>query len=315
MRAIAILKFGGPENLKPMALPCPQPARGEVLIRVVSAGVNRVDSLIRSGALDEQFPHRFPLIPGWDVAGVVEAFGDGTGRFRKGDRVWACARKPTAQWGTYAEYVSIPEDWAALMPAKLLFEEAASVPLAALAAMQCLTAEPAVGSGQTVLVHAAAGGVGHFAVQIAKQRGARVLGTGSTDSQSFILGLGADVGIDYSTTEVAETVGRHCPDGVDLVVDLVGGETLAASYALVKRGGRLVSLADEPDGAAAAKQGITAHSLFVDPSGDQLEQIAEMFDAQQLQTRVQKIYPLNKAAEAHRVVEEGHVKGKLVLNL
>ena len=115
MRAIAILKFGGPENLIPMALPCPEPARGEVLIRVVSAGVNRVDSLIRSGALDEQFPHRFPLIPGWDVAGVVEAFGDGTGRFRKGDRVWACARKPTAQWGTYAEYVSIPEDWAALV--------------------------------------------------------------------------------------------------------------------------------------------------------------------------------------------------------
>ena len=115
--------------------------------------------------------------------------------------------------------------------------------------------------------------------------------------------------------DLPEIVGRHCPEGVDLVVDLVGGETLASSYALVKRGGRLVSLTAEPDGAVAAERGISAHSQFVEPSGDQLEQIARMFDAQQLQTRVQKIYPLNKAAEAHRVVEQGHVKGKLVLNL
>jgi len=315
MKAMAILEFGGPERLRPMGLPRPEPARGELLIRVVSAGVNPVDCLIRSGALNEHIPHKFPLVPGWDLAGVVEEFGDGAGRFRKGDRVWACARKATAQWGTYAEYVTVAEDAVATMPAKLLFEEAASVPLAALAALQCLSDGPGLQAGQTTLIHAAAGGVGHFAVQLAKRRGARVIGTGSTASQPFILGLGADVGIDYNTMNVPEAVARHCPDGVDLVVDLVGGETLATSYELVREGGRLVSLAAEPDSRAAEDRGITAGSRFVEPSGDQLEEIARMFDRSELETRVQKIYPLNKAAEAHLAIDEGHVKGKLVLNL
>ena len=133
MRAIAIRQFGDPESLKPMALPRPRPAKGEVLIRVVSAGVTPVDCMIRAGRLQQHFRHHFPLILGWDVAGVVEEFGDGAGRFRRGDRVWACARKPTAQWGCYAEYVSVSEDHLSQMPAKLLFEEAASVPLALLA--------------------------------------------------------------------------------------------------------------------------------------------------------------------------------------
>ena len=132
MRAIAIDEFGGPEKLRQMALPRPRPEKGEVLIRVVSAGVNPVDCEIREGKLRDTFKHRFPLIPGWDVAGVVEEFGEGASRFRKGDRVWAYARKPTVQGGCYAEYVSIPEKSVALMPAKLLFEEAAAVPLAAL---------------------------------------------------------------------------------------------------------------------------------------------------------------------------------------
>jgi NADPH2:quinone reductase len=313
MRAMAILEFGGPENLKPMGLPRPQPAKGELLIRVVSAGVNPVDCMIRSGKLAEHLPHNFPLVPGWDAAGVVEE--GGTGRFRKGDRVWACVRKPTAQWGSYCEHVSVPEEQVAGMPAKLLFEEAASVPLAALAAQQCLSVGDGLQAGETLLIHAAAGGVGHFAVQLAKLRGARVLGTGSTGSQSFILGLGADVGIDYSTSDLREVVRRHCPEGVDMVLDLVGGETLAASYAMVRQGGRLVSLADEPDATAVEAHGIHACSQFVEPSGEQLEKIAQLFDAQRLETRVQKIYPLNKAAEAHRTLEEGHVKGKLVLNL
>jgi NADPH:quinone reductase-like Zn-dependent oxidoreductase len=316
MRAMAIEGFGEPDSLRQMALPRPQPAKGEIQIRVVSAGVNPVDCLIRAGKLRDQFPHDFPLVPGWDVAGVVEEFGEGsTGRFRKGDRVWACARKPTAQWGTYAEYVNVHVDAMALMPTRLLFEEAASVPLAALAAWQCLFAEPALAPEQTVLVHAAAGGVGHFAVQIAKHFGARVVGTGSGSSQPFILGLGAEAGVDYDKEDFREALRRHCPDGADLVLDLVGGEALAHSYEVVKTGGRLVSLAEEPDAAIAASRDITAHSQFVEPSGDQLEQIARLFDDGAVKTHVQKIYPLAKAAEAHRVLEDGHVKGKLVLNL
>jgi len=315
MRAMAILEFGGPDKLRPTALPRPEPQKGEVLVRVVSAGVNPVDCMIRAGELSEHIEHRFPLVPGWDLAGVVEDFGPGAGRFRKGDRVWACARKPMAQWGTYAEYVCVAEDALATMPTKLLFEEAASVPLAALAAWQCLFAEPAVAEGQTVLVHAAAGGVGHFAVQLAKHHGARVIGTGSAENQSFILGLGAQIGIDYTREDFREAVRRHCPDGVDLLLDLRGGETLAASYEIVKSGGRLVSLAAEPDPDAAASRGISACSRFVEPNGDQLESIARLFDRQVVKTHVQKIYPLNKAAEAHELLEQGHVKGKLVLNL
>ncbi|MHC4428545.1 MAG: NADP-dependent oxidoreductase [Planctomycetota bacterium] len=312
---MAILEFGGPDKLRPLALPQPEPSKGEILIRVVSAGVNPVDCMIRAGKLSDHFPHGFPLIPGWDVAGVVEAFGPGAGRFRKGDRVWACARKPTAQWGTYAEYVSVAEDSISLMPAKLLFEEAASVPLAALAAHQCLFAGQSLEPDQTVLVHAAAGGVGHFAVQLAKHHGARVIGTGSSASQSIILGFGAEAGVDYTKEDFREAVRRHWPEGVDLVIDLRGGETLAHSYELVKKGGRLVSLAEEPDSGAAADRGITAHSQFVEPDGDQLEAIARLFDRQAVKTHVQKIYPLAKAPEAHAALEDGHVKGKLVLNL
>ncbi len=315
MRAIAIRQFGAPESLKPLALPRPRPAKGEVLIRVVSAGVNPVDCMIRSGRLQQHLQHHFPLIPGWDVAGVVEEFGDGAGRFRRGDRVWACARKPTAQWGCYAEYVSVSEDHVSQMPAKLLFEEAASVPLALLAAQQCLFGRPGLEQGRTVLIHAAAGGVGHFAVQLAKSHGAQVIGTGSSGSQSFILGLGADVGIDYTREDFREALKRHCPEGADVVLDLVGGETLARSYEVVKRGGRLVSLVDEPDEGAAEGLGITAHSQFVEPGGDQLDRFARVFDQQQLRTRVQKIYPLAKAAEAHAALETRHVQGKLVLNL
>jgi NADPH2:quinone reductase len=311
---MAVLEFGGPENLRPLGLPRPEPGPGELLIRVVSAGVSPVDCMIRGGRLREHLPHGFPLIPGWDVAGVVEDFGDGAGRFRKGDRVWACARKPVVQWGCYAEYVSVREESVAAMPTKLLFEEAAAVPLAALAAWQCLAPEPEL-AGRSVLVHGAAGGVGHFAVQLARRAGARVLATGAADSQSFLLGLGAHVGIDHAREDVADAVRRHCPEGVDLVLDLVGGATLAASYAIVRPAGRLVSLADEPDAQAAARHGIAARSQFVEPNGEQLEQIARRFDNRELTTHVQKIYPLNKAADAHRAVEAGHVKGKLVLNL
>jgi NADPH:quinone reductase-like Zn-dependent oxidoreductase len=315
MRVMAIEGFGGPDALRQMALPQPAPARGEIQIRTVSAGVNPVDCMIRAGQLKDQFPHEFPLVPGWDVAGVVESFGEGAGRFRKGDRVWACARKPEAHLGTYAEYVSVAEDSMALMPSGLLFEEAASVPLAALAAWQCLFAEPPVASGSTVLVHAAAGGTGHFAVQFARHHGARVVGTASAANHSFVLGLGAEACIDYSTEDFREGLRRLRFDTVDLAIDLVGGDTLARSYEVVRRGGRLVSLAEEPDAGAAKDLGITVHSQYVEPRGELLERIARLFDAGAIKTQVQKIYPLAKAAEAHRVLEQRHVRGKLVLNL
>lgn len=315
MRAIGIEEFGEADKLRPMSFPRPKPGPGEVLVHVVSAGVNPLDCRIRAGELRDKLDCRLPMIPGWDVAGSVEELGPGASRFRKGDRVWAFAGKPTVQWGTYAEYVSTPESSLAAMPAKLLFEEAAAVPVAALAAYQALFGGPGAGSGQSVLIHGAGGGVGHFAVQLAKNAGATVLATGSSAKQPFLLAMGADVGIDHTREDFAVAARRAQPDGVDLVVDLVGGETLERSYELLREGGRVVSLVQEPDRAATQARGAAAHMLFVEPDGERLAQLARLFDERRLKTHVQKIYPLAKAGDAHRALEEGHVQGKLVLNL
>jgi NADPH2:quinone reductase len=298
-----------------MDLPRPRPEKGEILIRVVAAGVNPVDWKIREGYLQELMPHAFPLIPGWDVAGVVEEHGEGASRFRRGDRVWAYARKPTVQWGCYAEYVTIREEDVALMPARLLFEEAASIPLAALTAYQVLFGSPGVGPGSKVLVHAAGGGVGHFAVQLAANAGAEVVGTSGSANQAFVLEMGAGGSIDYTKEDFAQAARRLCAEGFDLVLDAVGGETLARSFELVKPGGRLVSIVEEPDGDMGSEHGISLDFIFVEPSAEQLGVLARLVDQRELTTNVQKIYSLSEAAEAHEVSAAGHVRGKLVLNL
>lgn len=315
MRVICIHDFGGPERLHLDDLPRPRPSQGELLIRVVAAGVNPVDGKIREGWLAEVLPHEFPLVPGWDAAGVVEELGDGATRFRKGDRVWAFAKKPVVRWGCYAEFVAVSERDVAPMPRKLLYEEAAGVPAAALTAMQCLFGRPGIGPGSSVLVHAAAGGVGHFAVQLARNAGAQVWGTAGTANQAFVMELGASGAIDYTREPIAEAAERLCPGGFDLVLDGVGGETLAGSYALVKPGGRLVSIVDAPDEAMGRERGIGVEFVVVEPDGEQLAMLTDLVDRKLLRAHVQKIYPLAKAAEAQKTVAEGHVRGKLVLNL
>src|SRR5512143_1912250 len=189
MRAVAFQAFGGPETLAVMDLPRPKPAPGEILIRAVAAGVNPVDWKMREGGLS-RLPHAFPIIPGWDVAGVVDELGEGCHRFRKGDRVFAYARKPYLHWGTYAECVAVPEKDAAPMPANLLFEEAAGIPCAALTAHQALT-RAGLGSGATLLVLNGSGVVGHFALQLARIAGARSMATAGPRNQEFVLGQGA----------------------------------------------------------------------------------------------------------------------------
>lgn len=315
MRAIAIQEFGGVDKLELIDLPRPRPAKGEVLIRVVAAGVNPVDALIRAGKLARSMPHNFPLIPGWDAAGVVEEFGEGASGFRKGDRVWACAQKPVVQWGTYADYVSVPESGVAMMPSKLLFEEASAIPCAALTAYQCLFSEPGIGSGSSVLIHAAAGGVGHFAVQLARHAGARVLGTGSTANQEFILRQGATVAIDYTKEDFAEVARRHHPEGLDLVIDCIGGDVQTKSLGILKPGGHLVSLVSRSMATAAAERDSRVHPLEVVPRSDQLNLLSQMVDHKRLVPHVHKIYALRDAADAHSAIEAGHVRGKLVLNL
>lgn len=313
MRAIAIERFGGPETLTLMDVPTPEPAAGEVLIRIVASGINPVDWKIREGMLQKALPHRFPLIPGWEAAGVVEAEGGGTSRFRRGDAVFAYTRKPEVHGGTYAQYVVVPESYVAPMPKSLLFYEAATVPLAGLTAYQALFRHKDVVDGATVLVHAAAGGVGLFGVQLAKGAGARVIGTAGPQNQDFLRELGVDHAIDYTAGDFREAVRAICPGGVDVVFDCVGGDTLKRSFDVVKEGGRIVSIVDTPSAEEAARRGVRAHYHFVEPNGQELGDLGDRIDQGQVRTYVSAVFPLAAAAEAQEKNRERHTRGKVAL--
>lgn len=313
MRAMVIDDFGGPERLHLAELPDPRPAPGEVLIRVIFAGVNPVDWKIREGMLAGRFPHHFPLIPGWDAAGTVAAAGAGVDGFAVGDRVFAYCRKPEVQWGTYAEYVVVPADAVAPMPRTLGFAEAATIPLAGLTAWQSLFEAANLKKEQWVLVHAGAGGVGSLAVQFAKHIGARVLATASAANHAYVRGLGADDVIDYTRTDVVAAVRERVPDGVDVVYATVGGDVLRDSYRAVRRGGFVVSIVDQPLQEEAARAGAEHAYVFVEPNGRQLQQISEWIDAGEVRAPEVTEMPLADAAKAQELNRAGHVRGKIVL--
>lgn len=313
MKAIAIQSFGGPERLAIMEIAQPRPAAGEILIRTVAAGVNPVDWKLREGSL-ATLPHAFPLIPGWDVAGVVDELGEGCHRFRKGERVFAYARKPFLQWGTYAECVVVPERHAAAMPANLLFEEAAAVPCAALTAHQAL-ARAGISRGATLLVLNGSGGVGHFALQLAKIAGARAIATTGPRNQEFVLNQGAEAAIDHTRDELVAAVKARFPDGVDIVLDAIGGDPLAHALDAVKPGGVVVSVAGQLDPSAVAARGARFERISSEPSGEQLELFAAHAKRKTLRPHVQTIVPLERAADAQNESRAGHVRGKLVLAL
>jgi NADPH2:quinone reductase len=314
MKAVAIHAFGGPEVLAVTDLPRPKTERGEVLVRTLAAGVNPVDWKVREGRLSPRVIHGFPLIPGWDVAGVVEELGEGCQRFRKGDRVFAYARKPLIQWGTYAEYVAIPERHVALMPTSLLFEEAAAIPCAALTAQQALV-RSGVAAGAVLLVLNGSGGVGHFALQLAKIAGAHAIATAGGRNQEFVMSQGAEAAIDYTRDDLAAAVAARFPNGVDVVLDAVGGEPLAAALAVVKPGGVIVSVVDTLDPEAATARGVRFERISSVPSGEQLAVFAAHAGRKTLRPHVQTIFPLAQAAQAQEESRAGHVRGKLVLAL
>jgi len=312
MKAIAIMDFGGRNRLQLMELPRPEAGAGEVLIKVHAAGVNPVDWKIREGLLRTRLPHQFPVILGWDAAGVVETGGK---KFRPGDEVYAYCRKPIVQHGAYADYIAVPESSVALKPRKFSFLEAAAVPLAALTAYQALFDAAGLKRGQTVLIHAAAGGVGGFAVQLAKERGARVLATASAAKHDYVRGLGADEVVDYQGVDFRKAIRKLCPDGVDVVFDTVGGAVQTRSAEVVKRGGVLVSILAFADTAAIEKRGVRPEYVFVCPNGKQLAKLTELAEAGRLRTRVEQVFPLKDAAKAHALIEAGHSTGKIVLRI
>ena len=308
MKAVRIHSYGGPEVLLYEDVPKPEAAAGELLIRVYAAGVNPLDWKVRAGHAREWLQYRLPLTPGWDVSGVVEAVGAEVADFNTGDAVYCLL--DLKRGGAHAEYVAAPARDMARKPKSLDHVQAAAVPLAALTAWQSLFDLAKLSSGQSVLVHAAAGGVGHYAVQLAKWKGARVIGTASGRNVDFVRGLGADEVIDYRTTRFEDAVGN-----VDVVFDTMGGDIQERSWRVVKRGGVLVATLGISSPGVAAECGVRGEGVLVHPDAGQLARIAELADAGHLKPAIHAVFPLAEAAKAHELSQTGHVRGKIVLKL
>jgi NADPH:quinone reductase-like Zn-dependent oxidoreductase len=308
MKAIVVQKYGGPEVLKYEDAPRPEPKEDQILVRVIAAAVNPVDGMIRSGKFANYFHTTFPLIPGYDISGVVEKTGPKITKFKAGDPVYAYIG--LKEGGGYAEYAVATEKEAAPKPKSLTFEEAAAVPLAAETAWQALIDTAKLSAGQTVLIHGGSGGVGSFAIQIAKARGARVIATASTPNQDLLKQLGADVAVDYTKTKF-EDVAKD----VDVVLDSVGKDTLSRSYGVVKKGGFIVSLVAQPDQVELDKREIRGASLDVKPDADELAKVTKLIEAKKIKPVVSQVLPLSEAAKAQEQAATGHTRGKIVLKV
>lgn len=308
MHAILVERFGGPEVLQVASVEEPTPGPGEVLVRVAAAGVNPVDWKVRAGAAGERFG-RPPYVPGWDVAGVVEATGDGVSAFAAGDEVFGMPRFPKPA-GCYAEYVSAPAGQLAAAPAGMDRAAAAGLPLAGLTALQVLDLA-GVTKGQRVLVHAAAGGVGHLTVQLAKARGAQVIGTARADGHPFLHELGVDQAVDYTTVAFEQAV-----EEVDVVVNPVGGDYGRRSLLLLRPGGVLAMIVGGGDRgltAAAEAAGVRLVRHLVRPDGRGLARLAELAGGGGLRVVVEHLLPLEQASRAHELGERDRTRGKIVL--
>jgi NADPH:quinone reductase-like Zn-dependent oxidoreductase len=303
MKAIVLHQSGGPEVLKYEDAPRPQPKDDEILIRVMAAGVNPVDVFIREGR-----GNQFPLIPGMDVAGVVEQAGNKVTKFKRGDAVYAYLS--FEEQGGYAEFAVTKQDHAALKPKSIDFEHAAAVPLAATTAWQALTEKAGLRAGQTVLIHGGSGGVGTFAVQIAKARGAKVIATASTANQDLLKQLGVDQPIDYTTTKFEDVV-----KDVDVVLNAVRGDTLARSYGVVKKGGIIVSITGPPDPTELEKHGIRGTGLSAHPDAKVLEELAKLIDSGKITPIVSAVMSLVDVAKAQQQIASRHTRGKIVLKV
>jgi NADPH:quinone reductase-like Zn-dependent oxidoreductase len=308
MKAIRIHTYGGPEVLKYEDASRPQAGEGEVLIRVHAAGVNPVDSAIRGGLVKEIFPVSLPWIPGSDVSGVIEEVGPNVTRFKKGDEVFALLNP--AKGGTYAEYVVVNEWELALKPKSLHHIRAAAVPVAAVTAWNALFETAQLQSGQRVLIHGGAGGVGHFAVQLAKWKGAHVIATASARNHELISELGADEVIDYHAQKF-ENVARE----IDIVLDTIGSDTQEHSWKVLKQGGILVSVVQPPSEEKAKAAGARGAMVQSRPDGAKLAEIAKIIDSGNLAPVIDRILPLSEARRAQELSQSGHTRGKIVLRV
>ncbi|HEX6480339.1 MAG TPA: NADP-dependent oxidoreductase [Ktedonobacteraceae bacterium] len=302
MRAIQVHRYGGPEQLKLEEKPRPEPSSGEVLLRVYAAGVNPIDWKIRQGLMKDVQPVTFPYTPGIEVAGVVEDVGPDVTALKRGQAVLG-----QTSAGAYAEYITIPGEALALKPQTLSFAEAATVPVGATTAWRALFDHGGLTAGQRVLIVGAAGGVGVFAVQLAKWKGAQVIGTASTANVEFVRSLGADTVVDYTVAPV-ERVAQE----MDLVLDGVGAETLSSSLATLRRGGTLISIAGPPPQVEAQARGVRA-MMSRGATRAPLQMVTQLIDEGYLKVMVGKTFPLRDVQLAHEYSQRGHGRGRIVL--
>jgi NADPH:quinone reductase-like Zn-dependent oxidoreductase len=308
MKAIRIHEFGGPDVLELEETEIPQIKADEVLIKVYASSVNPVDSKIVAGEAQEKFPTKFPLIIGWDVSGVIEQAGNQVRQFSIGDAVYG--RPFPTQNGAFAEYVVIKAAEIALKPKSIDHLQAAAVPLAGLTAWQGLFKFGKLEKGQKVLIHGASGGVGSFAVQFAKWKGATVIGTASASNLTFIKQLGADEAIDHDNQRFEDEV-----KDVDLVLDLIGGETQQRSLEVIKPGGRLVTTIMPQFKAEAKEKHIILDGFTAQSYADDLEQIADLIDNGLVSPVVSAVLSLEDAAKAEQMSMQGHTRGKIVIKV
>jgi len=308
MKAVRIHSYGGTDVLKLEEAPRPTPGEGEVLLRILATTVNPFDCALRAGYMSGYMKYDFPLVLGTDASGTIEEVGPGVTAFKRGDSVYA--RGGVTRDGTYAEYAVVPASDVAAKPRSLDNMHAAALPHATLTAWQALFELANLTSGQTVLIHGAGGGVGHIAVQLAKWRGAKVIGTASTNLD-FLRELKVDQAIDYSTTPFESAAGK-----VDVVLDIIGGETQERSWKVLKPGGMLVSTIQAPSEETAAAHGVRGAMVFSSPPiGKVLTEVAALVDSGQLKPHVSAVLPLKDAARAHGMIEGKHTRGKIVLQV
>src|SRR5438876_1468838 len=310
MKAVRVHNYGGPEVLRFEDAPRPTPGSGELLIRVHAASVNPIDWKVRAGYMKDYIPLPLPFIPGWDVSGVVEAVGSGVTKFKKGDEVYARPDVSAHGYGAYAEYVVVKEAETALKPKSIDHVHAAAIPVGAVTAWRALFDAAGLKKDQKVLIHGAAGGVGGFAVQLAKWKGAHIIGTASTRNQAFLRELGVDEPIDYEKTRFEDVV-----HDVDVVLDTLAGDIQNRSWKVLKKGGILVSIVAPPSADEAAKHSVRSAFFSAHPSSSQLSEIAKLVDAGKLKSVVETVLPLSDARRAHELNETGHARGKTVLKV
>lgn len=311
MKAIVIENYGSKDELKEQEVPNPVPTAKQVVVQVKATSINPIDWKLREGYLKQMMPWEFPIILGWDVAGIITEVGSEVSDWKVGDEVFA--RPDTTRFGTYAEYTLVDDHLLAHKPASISWEEAAAVPLAGLTAWQALFTHGELKKGEKVLIHAGAGGVGIYAIQLAKQAGAYVITTASERNHELLASLGADEIIDYRNTKFEEVL-----SDVDVVFDTMGGDIQRNSFKVIKKHtGRIISIVSNFDEELVKEYDVTAKNIWLNPNGEQLQQMADLLDQKKIKSVIGASFPFSRQGlyDAHALSETHHAVGKIVISM